>query len=290
MITKVTPFSSKKTLNLSGKLLQLNNPLVMGILNITPDSFYQSSRYQNNEELIKKLDQMVQEQVDIVDIGGYSSRPNANDIPVMEEINRVVPAITACRSHAPSLPISIDTFRSEVAAAALDAGADMINDISGGSLDNHMFQLVADRQVPYVLMHMRGNPQTMSGETDYQNLITDIMMYFSQKISLLKDMGVNDIVIDPGFGFAKTIEQNFELLRNLNYFNELQLPILAGLSRKSMIYRTLGGTAQEALNGTTVLNTIALLNGASILRVHDVLAARQAITLYAKTYPSVNSS
>lgn len=286
MIAKVTPFSSKKTLNLSGKLLYLSNPLVMGILNITPDSFYQGSRFNDAEALTKKLEQMIQEQVDIVDIGGYSSRPSAENISVQEEIDRVIPAIKACRAYAPSIPISIDTYRAEVASKALDAGANMVNDISAGSLDQKMFELVAQRQVPYVLMHMRGNPQTMTGKTDYQNIITDIMRYFSQKVSQLQDLGVNDIIVDPGFGFAKTVEQNYELLRNLSYFNELQLPLLVGLSRKSMVYRPLNISANEALNGTTVLNTIALMNGASILRVHDVQAARQAITLFLNTYPN----
>jgi dihydropteroate synthase len=286
LIAKVTPFSSKKTLNLGGKLLYLDNPLVMGILNITPDSFYQGSRFNDAEDLTKKLEQMIQEQVDIVDIGGYSSRPGAENISVQEEIDRVIPAIIACRAYAPSIPISIDTYRTEVASQALDAGANMINDISAGSLDPKMFRLVAQRQVPYILMHMRGNPQTMTGKTDYQNIITDIMRYFSQKVSQLQDLGVNDIIVDPGFGFAKTVEQNYELLRNLSYFNELQLPLLVGLSRKSMVYRPLDISADEALNGTTVLHTIALMNGAMILRVHDVQAARQAITLYLNTYPN----
>lgn len=284
MITKVTPFSSKKTLNLGGKLLQLDRPLVMGILNITPDSFYQGSRYTNSEDVSKQLEQMVKEGVDIVDIGGYSSRPGAENISPQEELHRVIPFIAQCKSLVPSLPLSIDTFRAEVAAAALDAGADMINDIGGGSLDNDMFDLVADRKVPYVLMHLRGNPQTMSGKTDYQNLMTDMMMYFSQKISRLKDLGVNDIIVDPGFGFAKTIDQNYLLLRNLSYFCELQVPLLVGLSRKSMIQKILGISADEALNGTTVLNTMALMKGASILRVHDVKAARQAVVLYHKTF------
>jgi dihydropteroate synthase len=286
LIAKVTPFSSKKTLNLGGKLLYLDNPLVMGILNITPDSFYQGSRFNDAEDLAKKLEQMIQEQVDIVDIGGYSSRPGAENISVQEEIDRVIPAIIACRAYAPSIPISIDTYRTEVASQALDAGANMINDISAGSLDPKMFRLVAQRQVPYILMHMRGNPQTMTGKTDYQNIITDIMRYFSQKVSQLQDLGVNDIIVDPGFGFAKTVEQNYELLRNLSYFNELQLPLLVGLSRKSMVYRPLDISADEALNGTTVLHTIALMNGAMILRVHDVQAARQVITLYLNTYPN----
>ena len=286
MITKVTPFSSKKTLNLGGKLLYLSNPLVMGVLNITPDSFYQGSRFNDAEALTKKLEQMIQEQVDIVDVGGYSSRPGAANISVQEEIDRVIPAIKVCRAYAPSIPISIDTYRAEVASKALDAGANMVNDISAGSLDQKMFELVAQRQVPYILMHMRGNPQTMTGKTDYQNIITDIMRYFSQKVSQLQDLGVNDIIIDPGFGFAKTVEQNYQLLRSLSYFSELQLPLLVGLSRKSMVYKPLNISASEALNGTTVLNTIALMNGASILRVHDVKAARQAVTLFLNTYPN----
>lgn len=281
-MTKDTPFSSKITLNLGGKLFLLNSPLVMGILNITPDSFYPESRYDSDELLVRRLNQMISEKVDIVDIGGYSTRPGAEDVSPEEEIKRVIPAIALCKSQAPKLPVSVDTFRTEVAAAALDAGADMINDIGGGSMDRGMFELVAEKKVPYVLMHIKGNPQTMSSFTDYQNILTEMMLYFSGKVSQLKDLGVNDIIVDPGFGFAKTIDQNFVLLRNLSYFRELQLPLLVGLSRKSMIYRSLEIPVDEALNGTTVLNTMALMNGASILRVHDVKAARQAVILYQK--------
>lgn len=295
MESKVTPFSAKKTLNLGGKLYHVSHPLVMGVLNMTPDSFYDGNRHNKSGKLEMKLKQLVNEGADIIDVGGYSSRPGAEDIPAQEEIKRILPAVELCKSIAPDTPVSVDTFRTSVAAEALDCGADMINDISGGSLDHKMFDLVAERQVPYVLMHMRGNPQDMSAKTDYGNLITEIMKFFAKKLLLLRDLGVNDVIIDPGFGFAKTVEQSYTLLRNLEYFKELQVPIMVGLSRKSMIYRTLDITAEEALTGTTVLNTIALMNGASILRVHDVPAARQAIALYTKTYPaeddvSVNNS
>lgn len=262
----------------------------MGILNVTPDSFYDGSRHHRSKAMVQKVRQLIQEGADILDIGGYSSRPGAEDISIKQEIERVLPAIEACKSQAADLPVSIDTFRAEVAKEALDAGADMINDISGGSLDTKMFELVAERQVPYVLMHMRGNPQNMNTKTDYVNLLGEVMQYFAGKLARLNELGLHDIIVDPGFGFAKNAEQSYRLLRHLSYFTELQLPLMVGLSRKSMIYRVLNISADEALNGTSVLNTIALMNGASILRVHDVLAARQAITLHQKTYPPITNS
>lgn len=286
MEAKDTPFSLKKTLNLGGKLLLVSNPLVMGILNMTPDSFYDGGRFNRLEAMNRKLQQLIQEGADIIDIGGYSTRPGAADISEKEEISRIMPAIEMSKSMAPGIPVSVDTFRVKVASEALDAGADMVNDVSGGSLHPEMFRLVADRQVPYILSHMRGNPQDMGSRTDYENLVTEIMKYFAEKLFRLRDLGVNDVVVDPGFGFAKTREQNYLLLRNLSYFTELQVPIIVGLSRKSMVYRALNTTADEALPGTIVLNTIALMNGASILRVHDVQAARQTISLFKKTYPA----
>ncbi len=283
LTTKVSPFSSKKTLNLGGKLYPVSQPLVMGILNVTPDSFYDGNRHNQPESFESRLQQMIEEGADIIDIGGYSTRPGAENVSVRQEISRVLPAIKYLKSTAPELPVSIDTFRSEVAQTAMDHGAGMINDVSGGNLDSEMFNLVAERKVPYVLSHMRGTPQTMTSLTDYDNLLGEIMYYFSEKISQLLDRGINDIIVDPGFGFAKTAEQNYQLLNNLAYFKELHLPIMVGLSRKSMIYRTLEISPDDALNGTTALNTIALMNGATILRVHDVWAARQAITLYLNT-------
>ena len=284
MEAKVTPFSSKKTLNLRGKLCDLSYPKVMAILNVTPDSFYDGNRYNAKQSMNDRLNKVIREGADIIDIGGYSSRPGATDISVQEEIDRVLPAIELARSLAPEVPLSVDTFRAEVATVALDQGADMINDISGGNLDAEMFQLVAKRQIPYVLMHMRGNPQNMASKTEYKNIVTEVLQFFAQKIEQLRVLGVNDIVIDPGFGFAKTSEQSFRLLQTLNQLAELQLPILAGLSRKSMIYKTLETSPDEALIGTVAANTLALANGASVLRVHDVKAASQTIKLFKATY------
>jgi dihydropteroate synthase len=283
--TKVTPFYQKITLNIRGKLYALNHPLVMGILNVTPDSFYDGSKYLNQPEITSRLKQMVLEGVDIIDIGGYSSRPGAAHISIKSELERILPAISTAREVAPEIPISIDTFRSDVASAALDAGADMINDISGGGLDPLMFELVADRQVPYILMHMKGDPQTMEQQIVYDDLLTDILQYFLEKITLLHQLGVKDVIIDPGFGFAKSKEQNFRLLANLNYLKTLGLPLLAGLSRKSMIYKTLEVTPEKALTGTIAANTIALIQGANILRVHDIAEAKQTINLFKQTFP-----
>ena len=282
---KVTPFSLKKTLNLRGKLYDLSQPMIMGILNVTPDSFFDGNQYNTKESATTRLEQMINEGVDIIDIGGYSTRPGAEDISIQQEMDRVLPVIEIVRSFYPDTPISIDTFRSEVAAKALAIGVDMINDISGGNLDSSMHQLVAEQQIPYVLMHMRGNPQTMSGKTNYNHLIVDMMKYFAEKLVILKKLGITDVIADPGFGFAKTREQNFQLLRNLSSFQELGVPIMVGLSRKSMIHKTLEITAEEALPGTTALNTIALMNGASILRVHDIKAAHHTIRLFKETYP-----
>ncbi len=284
MELKGSSFSPKKILNLRGKLYGHDRPLVMGILNVTPDSFYDGSQSNSNESLSSRLQQMINEGADIIDIGGYSSRPGADDISTREEIKRVIPAIEMAKSHAPDLPLSIDTFRAQVANAALDSGVDMVNDISGGQ-DSLMFQTVADRGVPYVLMHMRGCPQTMTDQTNYENLITEVMKYFVIRIEQLTNLGVKDILVDPGFGFAKSTEQNYVLLKNLGYFKELNIPLLVGLSRKSMIYKTLKTSANEALAGTCVLNAIALMNGASVLRVHDVRAARETVTLFKQTYP-----
>ncbi|MDX1629008.1 MAG: dihydropteroate synthase, partial [Fulvivirga sp.] len=219
-----------------------------------------------------------------LDIGGYSSRPGASDISPEEEKKRVVPAIKAIRQHLPEAIISIDSFRAEVASSALAAGADMINDISGGELDKKMFDLVAEKNVPYVMMHMRGSPQNMVRKTNYQDLLSEIADYFQKKVDLLHKRGVSDIILDPGFGFAKNREQNFELLRELSYFNFLEMPILVGVSRKSMIYKSLNISPEEALNGTTVLNTLSLLQGANILRVHDVKEAVEIVKLLELTY------
>jgi len=275
-------FSTNKTLNLHGRLVDLHTPKVMGILNITPDSFYSGSRYISEAEILTQAEKMIQEGATFIDVGGYSTRPGAAEITTEEELKRVTVAIRAISRNFPETFISIDTFRSEVARAAITEGACMINDVSGGTLDAAMFETVARLKVPYILMHMRGTPQTMTQETAYNNLLKDIIDFFHQKIHVLHQLGISDIIIDPGFGFAKTVEQNFELLHNLNHFKILGKPILAGLSRKSMIWRTLSTTPEEALNGTTSLNTIALLKGAGILRVHDVRAAVEAVTLTGK--------
>jgi dihydropteroate synthase len=220
----------------------------------------------------------------IIDIGGYSSRPGADDVSMDEELKRVIPAVRSVKKNFPGCFISVDTFRSEVAKVAVEEGASMVNDISAGELDDKMFALIAELQVPYIIMHMRGTPKTMKKLTDYRNITLEIIEYFQKKIFALKQLGVKDIIIDPGFGFAKTVDQNYELLKNLNYFKSLNLPLLAGVSRKSLIWKKLGIEAREALNGTTVLNTIALTKTADILRVHDVKAAVEAIKLYKATY------
>ena len=277
---KDTVFSENYTINLKGNLVDMSTCKIMGILNVTPDSFYAGSRFFTPGDILLQTEKMLKDGADIIDVGGYSSRPGANDIPVMEEIGRVKKAIRSMLDEFPDIYISVDTFRSEVAEIALNEGACMVNDISGGSLDNNMYNIVAKWQVPYILMHMRGNPQTMKRQTDYDNLLLELLKYFSLKIQNLKNLGINDIIIDPGFGFAKNIRQNFHLLKNLAYFKALEKPVLAGISRKSMVYKSLGIESDEALNGTTVLNTLALQNKASILRVHDVKEAVECVKLF----------
>jgi dihydropteroate synthase len=272
-------FSTNKILNLGGRLIDLSVPRVMGVINVTPDSFFSGSRLDNEENLLRAVETMLADGATFLDVGGYSTRPGAADVSVETETQRVIKAIRAIIIRFPEAIISIDTFRSEVAAQAVNEGALLINDVSGGTLDPKMYQTAGRLGVPYILMHMRGTPQTMTNQTDYQNLTKDIADYFHQKIHALQSLNVKDIIIDPGFGFAKTAAQNFELLQQLDYFRILGKPLLVGLSRKSMIWRTLSITAEEALNGTAVLNTVALLKGASILRVHDVKEAVQAIRL-----------
>lgn len=279
-----TPFQTKKTLNLDGRLLALDIPKVMGILNLSPDSFYDGGKYKSTKDILSQTEKMLNEGASIIDIGGYSSRPQAKNIDQKEEEIRVIKGVNLVKSHFPDAHVSIDTFRASVAAKALDEGACMVNDISGGNLDDQMFDLVARRKVPYILMHMQGTPQTMSSETKYENLLSNIMDYFNSKLRKLLKLGIKDVIIDPGFGFAKTVEQNYEILENLKYFKALKQPIMAGISRKSMVYKKLGISSAEALNGTTVLNTIALINGVSLLRVHDVKEAVEAIKLFKATY------
>jgi dihydropteroate synthase len=274
-----TAFSVNKTLNIKGRLIDLSTPLVMGIVNVTPDSFYDGGRYNSDKDLLEKVSQMVTDGASIIDVGGYSTRPGAPDISSGEENERVIPAIRAIRKEFPMLLISIDSFRSEVARAAIGEGADLINDVSGGSLDVEMFKTVAALHVPYILMHMKGNPQNMTKQTDYKDLVKEVIDHLQKKIYSLHELGVKDVIVDPGFGFAKTREQNFELLNQLHLLQILEKPILTGLSRKSMIWKTLSVTPEEALNGTTVLHTIAVAKGATILRVHDVKEAVEVVTL-----------
>lgn len=251
----------------------------MGILNITPDSFFDGGAYKNDSEFLSQVYIMLRQGATFIDVGAYSSRPNAAHVSEDEELKRILPIVQIILKEFPEVLLSIDTFRSAIAKSCIEAGACVINDISAGRLDKNMLQTVANLQVPYIMMHMKGTPQTMQQQTQYSNLVKDILFYFSERISAARALGITDIIVDPGFGFAKTITQNFELLNTLELFKNLDLPLLAGLSRKSMIHKTLHTSAAEALNGTTVLNTIALQKGASILRVHDVKEAVECIKL-----------
>lgn len=270
------------TINCKGKLLNFDSPIVMGILNVTPDSFYDGGNLSNEDKIIEKANQMLSEGATILDVGGYSSKPGATEVSEKEEINRVVPAIKSILSQFPEAILSVDTFRSSVAREAVNAGASIINDISAGELDPTMFSTVRELQVPYCIMHMQGNPKTMQQNPTYQNVVTEVFYSLSKKVEQLKELGVNDILIDPGFGFGKTIEHNYEILNHLNHFSLMNLPILVGVSRKSMIYKVLENTPSEALNGTTALNSFALMKGANILRVHDVKQAQETIFLFNK--------
>ena len=261
------------------KLLDLSSPVIMGILNVTPDSFYDGGFYDNEKKVLRQVKKMIDQGALIIDVGGYSSRPGADDITANLELERVLPIVKLIKENFPEVLISIDTFRSEVAKQCVKNGADIVNDISGGSLDSKMFEIVADLGVPYIMMHMRGNPSNMMNKTDYENVINEIEEYFKQKIELAESFGINDIIIDPGFGFSKTTKQNFDILNNLNFLNKLDRPLLIGVSRKSMIYKTLGISPIDSLNGSTVLHTISLLNGAKIIRTHDVKEARECIRL-----------
>ena len=274
------PQVSKKTLKARGELLDLSSPLVMGIVNLTPDSFYSASRLSSVDSVLDRVGVMETEGATFIDIGGYSTRPGADHISISEEIDRIQSIIEPLTKNFPNLIISIDTFRSEVARVAVKHGADVVNDVSGGLLDENMFDTIAELGVAYILMHMRGTPQTMNQFTEYDRLIPDILKELKIKLDLLRSKGVFDVLVDPGFGFAKTISQNFELMNGLSQFSLLGCPLLVGISRKATIYRTLHITAAEALNGTTVLNTLALQQGASILRVHDVKSAVEAVKLW----------
>lgn len=267
------------TINCKGTLIDLSTPKVMGIINITPDSFYDGGVLNNERDILGQAEKMLNEGASFLDIGGYSSRPDAQEISVNEELKRVIPAVELILKHFPKALISVDTFRSEVAQESVKAGAAMINDISAGHLDELMLPTIAALQVPYVMMHMRGTPQTMKNLTDYEDVTLDVLHYFSERIAAARTLSINDIIADPGFGFAKTRKHNFELLNQLELFKNLEIPLLVGLSRKSLIYKTLNVKPQEALNGTTALNSIALIKGANILRVHDVKEAMEAVKL-----------
>lgn len=268
------------TLNCSGEIIDLTTPRTMGILNVTPDSFYDGGRYVTKEQILDQVGRMLNEGATFIDIGGYSSRPYADDISVQEEMDRVVPAIQNLIQEFPGIRISIDTFRMDVAKAALEAGAMMINDISGGLHDPRMLNLAAEAKVPIVLMHMKGTPQTMMERTEYENVVTEILHYFSERVAAAREKKINDVILDPGFGFAKTVPQNFRLLDQLQLMQTFNLPILVGISRKSMIYKPLEINPLESLNATTALHMSALERGAHILRVHDVRPAMECIGMY----------
>lgn len=267
------------TINCKGQLIDISSPKVMGILNITPDSFYDGGKHKLEKNILNHVKQMLLEGATFIDVGAYSSKPNANHVSEDEELLRILPIVKSILKEFPNALLSIDTFRSQVAKVCIEHGATLINDISAGMLDKNMLQTVADLHVPYVMMHMRGTPQTMQQQTTYDNLVKDILFYFSERIATARALGIIDFIVDPGFGFAKTVKQNYELLNQLERFDILELPLLVGISRKSMIYKTLETSPQEALNGTSVLNTIALQKGANILRVHDVKEAMECIKL-----------
>jgi len=269
-------------INCKGHLIDLDHPRVMGILNLTPDSFYDGGKYKSASQILGKVEKMLNEGATFIDIGAYSSRPGAIHISLDEELARLLPVLKLVIQEFPDALISIDTFRSHVASEAIQSGACIINDISGGSLDDDMFSVIAKLQVPYVLMHMVGTPQNMQQNVHYENLVKDIIFYFSQKVFELRKLGVNDIILDPGFGFSKTLDQNFELLQKLELFSGMDLPVLVGLSRKSMLYKLFDLDANSALNATTSANTIALMKGAGMLRVHDVQEAMETIMIFEK--------
>jgi dihydropteroate synthase len=266
-------------INCKGNLIDLSQPKVMGIINITPDSFFSGSRKNTAKELLQSAEKMLEEGATFLDLGAYSSRPEADDISIAEEEKRMLPAIELILKEFPEALLSIDSFRAGIAEKAIAAGAAIINDISAGKLDDKMLPVIAKYQVPYIMMHMKGNPQTMKDLNQYEDLTQDVLFYFSERMNAARRLGINDLIVDPGFGFAKDVSQNYELLSKLELFKNLDLPLLIGVSRKSMIWKKLGVTANEALNGTSALNTVALMKGASILRVHDVKEAMECIKL-----------
>jgi len=273
-----------KYINVNGTLLDLSTPCVMGILNVTPDSFYAGSRMQTEEEIARRVEQIVTEGAGIIDIGAYSSRPNADNVSAREEMERLRMGLSVLRRVKPDAVVSVDTFRADVARMCVEEyGVAIINDIAAGEMDGEMFRTVAELNVPYIMMHMQGTPQNMQQHPHYDNLLKEVFQYFARKVQQLRDLGVKDIILDPGFGFGKTLEHNYELLNHLEEFRIFELPLLVGVSRKSMIYRLLGTTPQESLNGTTVIDTICLLKGADILRVHDVKEAVETVRIVEAT-------
>jgi len=272
------------TINCKGQLINLSTPKIMGILNVTPNSFYDGGKFTLSENGLSQVGKMLDEGATFIDIGAYSSKPNAEFVSEEEELKRILPVVQGILKKFPDALLSIDTFRSRIAAVCIENGAAVINDISAGNIDEKTMEVIAKYNVPYIMMHMRGTPQTMQTMTNYENIIKEMLFYFSEKVSKARSLGINNLIVDPGFGFAKTLEQNYEILQNLELFQMLDLPLLAGISRKSMVYKPLGLTANEALNGTTVLNTIALTKGANILRVHDVKEAVECVKLFERSY------
>lgn len=270
------------TINCKGQLIDLTTPKVMGILNVTPNSFYDGGMYKSSSEMLTKVGKMLSEGATFIDVGAYSSKPSAEYVSEEEELQRIIPIINLILEYYPEALLSVDTFRSEVAKVCIENGAAIINDISAGNLDDKMLETIAKYDVPYIMMHMRGTPETMQKMTSYEDIVKEILFYFSEKVAKARSFGINDLIIDPGFGFAKTLDQNYEVLQKMELFEILELPLLAGFSRKSMIYKTLKSSAEEALNGTTVLNTVALTKGAKILRVHDVKEAMECVALFNK--------
>lgn len=273
------------TINCKGQIIDLNVPKVMGILNVTPNSFFDGGMYHDANSTLAHVEKMLADGADFIDIGAYSSKPGADFVSVSEEIDRIIPIVALIIKQFPNALLSIDTFRSDVAKACVESGAAIINDIAAGSLDDQMFETMAALKVPYIMMHMRGNPQMMQNLTDYDDMVKEMLFYFSEKINQARRLGIDDLILDPGFGFAKTVAQNYEVLQKLELFNMAELPILVGVSRKSMIYKPLGLNPAQALNGTSILNTIALSKGAKILRVHDVKEAVECVKLYGLLNP-----
>ncbi len=274
-----SPFELNYSLNCKGTLVDLSTPKVMGILNLTPDSFFDGGRYQEEDRLLKQAEKLLEDGADFLDLGAFSSRPGAKLITESEEAERLIPALKALVKHFPKVLFSIDTYRSSIAKKAVEEGACMINDISGGKFDEQMFATISDLKVPYVMMHIQGKPENMQDKPTYDNVVKELFIYFKSQLDRLHALGVQDVIVDPGFGFGKTLAHNYQILKNMRHFQQLKVPILAGLSRKGMIQKVIQADAQHALNGTTAANVLALLNGANILRVHDAKEAKEAIQI-----------